>query len=117
MSEECKDTFDAAFKFIESRLTSATNSAYNMTAKSAQEGTMRITFNTGSFVINASDIPCFVEGIPEIMTIYIVAQLLKIARATTPAEIETAALKAAGSINAKIAVLHQMNQEFHVAAQ
>lgn len=64
-----------------------------------------------TIVIDCSEVPCFVESIPEMLTSYIIAQLLRIA-ASTPTDMESTVKTVNLNIQSKILVLQQISK-FH----
>lgn len=100
-------SFEPAFRFLESAVT-----AQGLTVRYVDSDILEVNPGTNNtFHIDCSSVPCFVESIPELLTIYIVAQLLKMA-ATPTLERTDVAKRAETNILAKILVLKQMDRHF-----
>lgn len=103
-----KCSFAEAFLFLEKNVHAA-----GLSVKYQAPDVLVVDAGAGKpFDIHCKHVPCFVETIPEMLTIYIVAQLLKIASVADVQARATVADEASTSINAKIVVLQQMNKHF-----
>lgn len=108
-------SYDTAFKYL-----ADTVKLPNMKLLHTQGGRLTITpsglgSSEGVIVIDCSDVPCFVITIPEMLTSYIIAQLLRIAEAQN-SKIEGEPLatvnKVRVNIQSKILVLQQIGDHY-----
>lgn len=76
-------------------------------------GILEIAAEGHSIDVAGHEIPCFVDTIPEMMTAYIIAQLLKIVTATKGPSRKNAVIKAGYNINAKLVLLHAMSDNYY----
>lgn len=109
--------FKAAFGLIEAEMggykpkmhVTSSGETLKVQCKFASEETMHTIY------FDCADVPCFNISIPEMMTTYIMAQLLKIAEAVEKNKIPEAKdviEKAQINFSAKVVILQQMDDHF-----
>lgn len=76
-------------------------------------GILEIATEGHSIDVAGHEIPCFVDTIPEMMTSYIISQILKIVTAAKGQSRKNAVIKAGYNINAKLVLLHAMSDNYY----
>lgn len=110
VSGKCQSLYNTAFNLLEAKIKN--QKSINVTNVEAGR-VLRIHTGKRVFDVKVFEAPCFVERIPEMLTIYIVAQLLKIAEADEAVR-DDVINQVELNINHKIVVLQQMNQHIRL---
>lgn len=111
----CLETVAEAFEHIKTALNDGDVGLIVVNNNSTLEVTLKLEIpsdeeETPGMVIKHSEIPCFMDTIPELFTSYVVAQLLKVATTEDIRERRAALALANSTIHAKITVLHELER-------
>lgn len=103
MNDVCKVSVDSALALIVEKLDNRLGFKV-----SRSDAVLSIAIEGRTITVDYNSIPCFMDTIPEMITSYLVAQLLEVATAET---LKGEALdRANANIMAKLVVLHQMEK-------